>query len=149
MHSLHRLLKFHPELLLEEYYRDTRVPGSVTLEEHQGLHRFSGDGFLNLATRFGIIEYLERRAQPGALSELTCHLSGIGFQGIISDHLVFAYAISLIRATSLIHRRKEKFVFEGSQFPLLLDPCLCFPPRVETFRFLLERGANFNQVTVW
>ncbi|KAK0639896.1 hypothetical protein B0T16DRAFT_361557 [Cercophora newfieldiana] len=147
MHSLHKVLKFHPELLPPKTYRDCTVSGSLTIEEHPGMHSFSGDGFLNLVTRFGIVEYLESRVPSGALSRLKCQFFSDDWlwETSLSDRLTLAYITGVTRLSGMIHRG-TKSITEGSPLPLLLDACLCFPPNAAVFQCLLEKGADFNQV---
>ncbi|KAK4448877.1 hypothetical protein QBC34DRAFT_100502 [Podospora aff. communis PSN243] len=144
MHSLHRVMRSHsnhfPTNIYEEEFIDTSI---FRLSVPFYRYTFPGDAFLNMATRYGVVQYIRLRAEAGALSNVRCEWDKRMLEK--DDRLVFnAWRMALILGGRI--SRGGKVITQGRQLPLLLDACLSGRPDVDVFRILLEQRPDFNSV---
>jgi hypothetical protein len=148
--SLRKNAKTHPCLLPPTLY-DSYPEENLCLRKSSGF--VFEDGFLALATRFGITEYLRARAPPGALSSV---LFREGPKTIWVDLPSRSFRRRLRWFTRIFRSEQPNVptprstqtgslpLAMSAPLPLLLDACFAFPPNHELFRCLLDQEADYN-----
>ncbi|KAK5651188.1 hypothetical protein OQA88_12736 [Cercophora sp. LCS_1] len=144
MHCLHRIRRLHSDKFASSLYdkRVCQTPLRVSVGVLK-LYTFSGDEFLNVATRAGVFEYLKSRVRSGALSDVKCTVNRERANAP-ARLMLAAWRNATALAGKLPNGREA--ITDRSPLPLLLDACLCSPPNVDVFRLLLERGAKYHSV---
>ena len=132
MRSLHRFTKEHPEIVRPGvYFWLDMTSWRLRFSEGSRHESFTGDPFLALVTRFGILDYLQVSLEPGAYS-------GLRYKITEPQHG------SLVAITRKILSSSRPKSDEG-YYPLLVEACLCPSPNPAVFKYLLDRGASYNR----
>jgi len=110
------------------------------------LEQYIGNSFLALATRFGLVDYLDAKVPDGAC----CKLENEQNFGRFALRKLRAHTIAAKIRTiipdgfkSLKHDTGENDL-EPGQWPLFLAACFSGSPNVNVWRLLLERGARYD-----
>ena len=141
--SLHKNSKTYPNLLPPKLY-DSYTEGHLSLRKSFGF--VFEDGFLSLATRFGITGYIGARLPPGAISWVTYQT------GAAVAPTFFPKKPARPRPFMWFFRREVREVSTPStttggkraRLPLLLDACFVFPPNIDLFRCIMEGEPDYN-----
>ncbi|KAK4447134.1 hypothetical protein QBC34DRAFT_496466 [Podospora aff. communis PSN243] len=104
--------------------------------------------FLALATRFGLVDYLDARTPPGACCEFWTRPGSRKsrfFSQKLRTHTVIGKMQTIISDRLTSRRHSTPAVdSEAGSWPLILAACFGTSPNIDVFRILLERGANYD-----
>ena len=139
--SLHKNSKTYPNLLPPKLYDS--YP-----ERHLSLRKSFGfvfeDGFLSLATRLGITDYVGARLPPGAVSWVTYRKATAVAPTFLPKQSARWFMRFFRREVREVSTPSTTTGRKRAPLPLLLDACFVFPPNIDLFRCIMDGEPDYN-----